>query len=54
MWASNLPIKGLSVTWENWIDMDGAKTDHIVTQVRKCPSGALKAKMNKEVYAKAI
>lgn len=29
-----------------WIDMDGAKTEQIIEQVKKCPSGALSFYMN--------
>jgi len=25
-----------------WIDLDGASTQQIIKQIRKCPSGALK------------
>ncbi len=25
-----------------WIDLDGANTDTIINQIKKCPSGALK------------
>jgi hypothetical protein len=25
MWVSSLPVKGLQVTWEDWIEIDGAK-----------------------------
>lgn len=32
-----------------WIDLDGAKTDEIVSQIRKCPSGALKFCFKKEM-----
>lgn len=31
-----------------WIKMDGASTDRIIGQVRKCPSGALSYFLNKE------
>lgn len=24
-----------------WIELDGASTEHIIAQIRKCPSGAL-------------
>lgn len=29
-----------------WIDMDGAPTEHIINQVKKCPSGALAFSFN--------
>ncbi|MEO5562356.1 MAG: (4Fe-4S)-binding protein, partial [Chitinophagaceae bacterium] len=32
-----------------WIKMDGASTERIIEQVRKCPSGALSYFLNKEV-----
>jgi len=32
-----------------WIDLDGAKTSEIVSQIRKCPSGALMFCYNKEL-----
>ena len=31
-----------------WINADGATTQHIVEQVKKCPSGALSFYMNKD------
>jgi uncharacterized Fe-S cluster protein YjdI len=31
-----------------WIKMDGATTEKIIDQVKKCPSGALSYFMNKE------
>lgn len=31
-----------------WIKMDGAETDKIIEQVRKCPSGALSYYLNEE------
>lgn len=34
-----------------WIKMDGAATDQIIEQVRKCPSGALSYFLNKEAVA---
>ena len=37
--------KGLSEVFRDsiipWIDLDGAASDKIVNQIRKCPSGAL-------------
>jgi uncharacterized Fe-S cluster protein YjdI len=32
-----------------WIKIDGATTERIIEQVRKCPSGALSYYMNNEV-----
>lgn len=32
-----------------WIDLNGASTKKIIKQVKKCPSGALKFHVNKEV-----
>ncbi|MGQ0740465.1 MAG: (4Fe-4S)-binding protein [Bacteroidota bacterium] len=32
-----------------WIKMDGAATEKIIEQVRKCPSGALSYFMNSEI-----
>ena len=34
-----------------WIKMDGATTDRIIEQVRKCPSGALSYYLNAEATA---
>lgn len=34
-----------------WIDLDGAKTDVIIDQIKKCPSGALKYNFNKKEVA---
>lgn len=34
-----------------WVKMDGASTEKIIEQVRKCPSGALSYFLNKEVPA---
>lgn len=31
-----------------WIDLDGAKSDEIIAQIWKCPSGALNFKYNRE------
>ena len=31
-----------------WINMDGAETQRIIEQVKKCPSGALSFHYNKE------
>jgi len=47
--------KGLSEVFRTtvipWIDIDGAATKKIVTQVKKCPSGALQFHYNKEKIA---
>lgn len=32
-----------------WIDIDGASSDKIIEQVKKCPSGALKFHHNQKV-----
>ncbi|MCK0123507.1 (4Fe-4S)-binding protein [Gelidibacter sp. F2691] len=32
-----------------WIDLDGAPSQSIITQVQKCPSGALKFHINQKV-----
>jgi len=43
--------KELSTVFRNsvipWIDLDGASTQQIIKQVKKCPSGALKYYQNK-------
>lgn len=31
-----------------WIDLDGASTDDIIQQIKKCPSGALQFSLNKK------
>lgn len=31
-----------------WIDLDGAQTNEIINQIRKCPSGALQFYRKKE------
>ena len=45
-------VRGLPGVFNNkarpWIDTQGADTDAIITQVQKCPSGALSFRMNKE------
>ncbi len=32
-----------------WIDLDGAKSSKIISQIKKCPSGALKFSYNHEL-----
>jgi len=32
-----------------WINLEGASTEAVMKQVRKCPSGALKCTKNKQV-----
>ncbi len=32
-----------------WVNMQGAATDQIIEQVKKCPSGALSFKMNSDL-----
>ncbi len=32
-----------------WIDLDGASSQKIIEQVKKCPSGALKFHLNQKV-----
>ncbi|WMI69750.1 (4Fe-4S)-binding protein [Mangrovimonas sp. YM274] len=34
-----------------WIDMEGAPSNHIMAQIKKCPSGALSYKVNAQEYA---
>jgi uncharacterized Fe-S cluster protein YjdI len=38
--------RGLSEVFRNsvipWIDLEGAETEKIINQIKKCPSGALK------------
>jgi len=34
-----------------WIDLEGAKTDAIINQVNKCPSGALQYCLNQKDVA---
>ncbi|WP_299224755.1 (4Fe-4S)-binding protein [uncultured Psychroserpens sp.] len=34
-----------------WIDLDGASTEKIIKQVKKCPSGALQYNINKKEVA---
>ncbi len=34
-----------------WIDLEGAQTGRIIDQIKKCPSGALKYRLNKKEVA---
>ena len=34
-----------------WIDLEGAQTNSIIDQIKKCPSGALQYHMNKKEVA---
>lgn len=34
-----------------WIDLEGAQTDAIINQVKKCPSGALQYHLNQKDVA---
>ncbi len=55
---SQLCAKGLSSVVRNSFlpgsDIDAAESKRILNQIKKCPSGALKAKMLKKEYAEAI
>jgi putative redox protein len=33
----------------HWVNMDGASTEQIIEQVKKCPSGALSYRYNDEI-----
>lgn len=45
--------KGLSAVFRQtvipWINLDGAPSQQIIEQVRRCPSGALKCSLNEKV-----
>ena len=45
--------KGLSDVFRTtvlpWIDLDGADTNEVIAQVKKCPSGALSFEFNNEL-----
>ena len=47
--------KGLPHEFRNsvipWVDIEGASTEKIIEQIRKCPSGALKFNFNKRKVA---
>ncbi len=49
---SGICVRGLSSVFDvkkrPWINIEGADTDAIIAQVKKCPSGALSYFMNKE------
>ena len=55
---SQLCAKGLSSVVRNsllpWNDVDTAESKRILNQIRKCPSGALKAERINQNLAKAI
>lgn len=34
-----------------WIDLEGAQTDDIINQIKKCPSGALTYRLNQKDVA---
>jgi uncharacterized Fe-S cluster protein YjdI len=34
-----------------WIDLEGAQTKAVIKQINKCPSGALKYRLNKKEVA---
>ena len=50
---ANKCCSGLANVFRNsvipWIDLDGARTEEIVAQIKKCPSGALSFKYNREL-----
>ena len=59
VWKPNVCIHS-SICWKGlievfnpkekpWIKMDGATTERIIEQVKKCPSGALSYFMNDEI-----
>jgi uncharacterized Fe-S cluster protein YjdI len=55
---SQLCAKGLSSVVRNsllpWNDVDSLESKRILNQIRKCPSGALKAERIKQELARAI
>ncbi len=55
---SQLCARGISSVVRNSIipsnDVETAESKRILNQIRKCPSGALKATMNKKEYSKAV
>ena len=55
---SQLCAKGLSSVVRNsllpWNDVDSVESKRILNQIRKCPSGALKAERIKQELAQAI
>lgn len=48
-------VKGLSEVFRTsvipWINLDSAKTDEIISQIKKCPSGALEFCYNKTLVS---
>jgi uncharacterized Fe-S cluster protein YjdI len=52
---SDVCAKQLSDVFRNsvipWVDIDGASTEKIMKQVKKCPSGALKFYLHKKEVA---
>jgi len=52
---AELCAKQLSNVFRNsvipWIDLEGAQTDTIIHQVKKCPSGALQYNLNQKDVA---
>ena len=52
---ANMCCEGLQEVFKDsvipWIDLDGADTDRIIKQVRKCPSGALSFTKAEELVA---
>jgi uncharacterized Fe-S cluster protein YjdI len=58
-WRPNLCIhsgicfSGLSQVFDPderpWVNMNGARSQEIIEQVRRCPSGALTTRMNSEI-----
>ncbi|MDH7913134.1 (4Fe-4S)-binding protein [Winogradskyella sp. SYSU M77433] len=52
---AELCAKQLSSVFRNsvipWIDLNGAETEDIINQIKKCPSGALKYHLKKKEVA---
>lgn len=46
-------VRGLNTVFNTrhspWINMEGAKTEEIIEQVKNCPSGALSFIMNEDI-----
>lgn len=55
---SQLCAKGLSSVVRNsilpWNDVEASESQRILNQIKKCPSGALKASVNKKEFSKAV